>query len=77
MKDQRRFAPITGRLELEWMAGFKRNRRPTSSGLHGRLHRNAHYLKSFHLPSSFLVGIGMDGFYGFLARGCLGSPAFS
>ena len=44
MKDQRRFAPITGRLELEWMAGFKRNRRPTSSGLHGRLHRNAQSL---------------------------------
>jgi hypothetical protein len=37
--DQRRFAPISGRLEPEWVAGFKRNRQPTSSGLPGRLHR--------------------------------------
>ena len=49
MKDQRRFAPITGRLELEWVAGFKRNRRPTSSGLHGRLHRNAQPIFRRHL----------------------------
>ena len=42
INNQRRFAPIPGRFAPDQVADFSRNRRPTSSGLGGRNHRNRH-----------------------------------